>query len=157
MLMKLTPGVDLTNIFTCSFYVCIYHKHKKIVKSSVSFCALWSAHVKAPCKMLVKLATDLIIWRIVPVCIVQHNAKSLHKVSQQFKAFFIFIKLQTGCYTIWISKNTSHSNLFKTFFDHLSFISISSYVSFHRARQKQLCFCVICFWTVLWDKVLEEE
>jgi len=40
MLMKLTPGVYFIYMLTSSFYVRRSQKHKKTVKSSVSFCTL---------------------------------------------------------------------------------------------------------------------
>ncbi len=39
MLMKLTPKVNFTNIFTQNFYALMSQKHKKTVKSLVFFCA----------------------------------------------------------------------------------------------------------------------
>jgi len=38
-LMKLTPGVDFTNILLAAFTLADQKKIKKTVKSSVSFCA----------------------------------------------------------------------------------------------------------------------
>jgi len=58
ILMKLTPGVNITNIFTQSFYVWRSQKRKKTVMSLVSFLLLRSSCVKSACKMLVKLTPN---------------------------------------------------------------------------------------------------
>jgi hypothetical protein len=50
------PGVDLTNLFTRSFYVGRSQKREKSVKLSVSFCTFGVYLVKAEHKMRMKLA-----------------------------------------------------------------------------------------------------
>jgi len=55
MLVKLTPGVDFTNMFTRSFYACRSQKRKILVKPSVFFVLVGSVCIKVACKMLVKL------------------------------------------------------------------------------------------------------
>jgi len=57
--LKKPLGVNLTNMFMSSFYPCRYQKHKKTVKSSVSFCTLGSSCVKADHKILVKSSLGL--------------------------------------------------------------------------------------------------
>ncbi len=50
MLVKLTKGVDFTNMFTKSFYLWRSQNRKKIVKSSGSFCAFGICALKASWK-----------------------------------------------------------------------------------------------------------
>jgi len=54
MLMKLTPGVNFTNMFTCSFCTCQSQKRKKTDDLTVFFMLLGSAHVKAAQRMSMK-------------------------------------------------------------------------------------------------------
>jgi hypothetical protein len=46
MLVKLTPGIDFTYMFTCSLYEHRFKKCKKTVKSYWSFALLGSAFEK---------------------------------------------------------------------------------------------------------------
>jgi len=52
MLIKLSPGVDFTNIILAAFTSADPKRAKKAGKSSVSFAPLGSVHVKAAHKML---------------------------------------------------------------------------------------------------------
>jgi len=54
--VKLTPGVNFINILIKAFKQADHKSAKNTVKLSVSFTLLGSAHIKAACKMLVKLA-----------------------------------------------------------------------------------------------------
>jgi len=59
MLMKLTPGVDFTNILQTAFPPSQDRKSaKNTVKASVLFALLGSARVQDVCKMLVKSTPD---------------------------------------------------------------------------------------------------
>jgi len=54
MLMKLTPGVNFTNMFMSNFYARRSQKQKMTVDLAVIFAPLVSTCVKAAHKMLVK-------------------------------------------------------------------------------------------------------
>ncbi len=66
MLMKLTPGVNFTNMFTSSFYLPKSQKCKKTFKSSVYFLLLGSVCLKAARKTIVKLIPGITKCLLVP-------------------------------------------------------------------------------------------
>ncbi len=59
MLVKSTPGVDFTNMFTCSFYTRRSQRHKMMDELTFIFALLGSACLKAAHKMLMKLTPNV--------------------------------------------------------------------------------------------------
>jgi len=68
MLMKLTPGVNFTNIIWAAFTHADPQSAKKTVKLSVFFALSGSAHAKAGRKTMMKLTPSLSLFMTISTC-----------------------------------------------------------------------------------------
>jgi len=59
MLIKITPGVNFANMFTCSFYGHRSQKCKMINDLTVIFALLGSMYIKSALTTLMKLTPDV--------------------------------------------------------------------------------------------------
>jgi hypothetical protein len=110
-MMKLTPGVNFTNIFTSSFYSNISQKHKRDSLVISAFCAFGICARKSCSQMLVKLTPgrettenkgvkktmSSIRSRKGPTLPMTHLQKKVEKYTKKYSPFLSFFQKRIFC------------------------------------------------------------